>query len=130
MDKSSIQVVILAGGLGTRIADNKKKLPKALVTINSKPILYHIIKYFKCYGYSNFIICLGFKGTIIKKYFKENKNNKLYKNLDIKLIDTGVNSNTGLRIKKIRKYVNKNFFLTYCDGLTNLDLDKFTKIFY
>ncbi|MDC3178793.1 sugar phosphate nucleotidyltransferase [Pelagibacteraceae bacterium] len=130
MNKNEIPIVILSGGLGTRIADNKKKLPKALVSINSKPILYHIIKYFKCYGYSKFVICLGYKGKMIKNYFEQNKNNKLFKNLDIKLVDTGIRSNTGLRIKKIEKYINKFFFLTYCDGLTNLDLDKFLKFFF
>jgi len=99
---SDIPVVILAGGLGTRIAENKEKLPKGLVKIGKFPIIYHVIKYFKFFGFRNFIICIGYKGHILKKYFNKNKNLSSFKDLNIKLIDTGINSNTGLRIKKIK----------------------------
>ena len=117
-------VVILAGGLGTRIADVKKRIPKCLVEIGSKPIIYHIIRYFKSYGFRNFIICTGFKNQEVSKYFQKIKKSKVFRDLNIQTVFTGLNSNTGLRIKKIEKYINNIFFLTYCDGLTNLNLEK------
>ena len=93
----NIPVVILAGGLGTRIAENKGNLPKGLVEIGKYPIIFHIINYFKSYGSKSFIICTGYKENLIK-YFINNK--KLFKNLDIKIVSTGKKSNTGLRVKK------------------------------
>jgi len=117
-------VVILAGGLGTRIADVKKRIPKCLVEIGGNPVIYHIIKYFQCYGFKNFIICTGFKNKEVERYFKKTKRLKTFKNAKINTVFTGLNSNTGLRIKKIEKYVKDIFFLTYCDGLTNLNLKK------
>ena len=122
-------VVILAGGLGTRIADVKKRIPKCLVEIGKKPIIYHIIRYFKSYGFRNFIICTGFKSQEVNKYFQKIKKTKVFKDLSIKTVFTGLNSNTGLRIKKIEKYINDIFFLTYCDGLTNLNLEKLFNLF-
>ncbi len=126
---ADLPVVILAGGLGTRISENKGKLPKALVKIGNKPILYHLIRYFSYFGSKKFIICIGYKGKLINNYFRKNAYNKNYKNLDIKLIYTGLNSNTGLRIKKIEKEIKSDFFLTYCDGLTNLNLKKLLKVY-
>ena len=117
-------VVILAGGLGTRIADVKKRIPKCLVEIGGNPVIYHIIKYFQCYGFKNFIICTGFKNKEVERYFEKTKRLKTFKNAKINTVFTGLNSNTGLRIKKIEKYVKDIFFLTYCDGLTNLNLKK------
>ena len=123
----NIPVVILAGGLGTRIAENKGNLPKGLVEIGKYPIIFHIINYFKSYGSKSFIICTGYKENLIKKYFINNK--KLFKNLDIKIVSTGKKSNTGLRVKKIENFIKDIFFLTYCDGLTNLNLRKLLKFF-
>ena len=117
-------VVILAGGLGTRIADVKKRIPKCLVEIGNRPIIYHIIRYFKSYGFKNFIICTGFKSQEVNKYFQKIKKSNIFKDLNIKTVFTGLNSNTGLRIKKIEKYIGNIFFLTYCDGLTSLNLKK------
>jgi len=117
-------VVILAGGLGSRIADVKKRIPKCLVEIGGKPIIYHIIRYFEFYGFKNFIICTGFKSKEVNKYFQKTKKSKVFDNLKIQTVFTGLNSNTGLRIKKIESYINNIFFLTYCDGLTNLNLKK------
>ena len=117
-------VVILAGGLGTRIADVKKRMPKCLVEVGGSPIIYHIIKYFQFYGFKNFIICTGFKSQVVERYFNKMKGSKSFKDLKIKTVFTGLDSNTGLRIKKVEKYINDIFFLTYCDGLTNLNLKK------
>ena len=86
LDKSNVEkipVVILAGGLGTRIADVKKRIPKGLVKIGKYPIIHHIIKIFKHYGYKKFIICTGYKKNEIKKYFYINKKSLTYKDLDI-----------------------------------------------
>ncbi len=122
-------VVILAGGLGTRISDVKKRIPKCLVKIGDKPIIYHIIKFFKFYGFKNFIICTGFKSRDVNLYIEKLKKNKNFKNIDIKTVFTGVNSNTGLRIKKIKTHIENIFFLTYCDGLTSLNLKNLFNIF-
>ncbi len=123
----NIPVVILAGGLGTRIAENKGNLPKGLVEIGKHPIIFHIIKYFNFFGFTKFIICTGYKENLIKKYFIKNK--KIFKDLNIKLINTGKKSNTGLRVKKIENQIHDIFFLTYCDGLTNLNLKKLLNFF-
>ena len=117
-----VPVVILAGGFGTRIADVKKRIPKGLVKIGNNPIIYHIIKSFRYYGYRKFIICTGYKQNEIKKYFYENKNKKIFKNLNIDVVFTGLKSNTGLRIKKIKNKIKNIFFLTYCDGLADINL--------
>jgi len=121
---NNIPVVILAGGLGTRIADVKNRIPKALVKIGKYPVIYHIIKNFKYFGIKKFIICTGFKGNEIKKYFKNNLNNQTFKDLDITFVYSGVNSNTGERIKKVKNKIKDIFFLTYCDGLTDLNFKK------
>lgn len=117
-------VVILAGGLGSRISDAKKRIPKCLVKIGGRPIIYHIIKYFQFYGFQKFIICTGFKSKEVDKYFEKTKKLKTFKNIKIDTVFTGINSNTGLRIRKIEKHIKDIFFLTYCDGLTNLNLKK------
>ena len=125
----NVPVVILAGGFGTRIADVKNRIPKSLVKIGGKPIIYHIIKLFKYYGYNKFIICTGYKQNEIKKYFYQNKETYLFKDLNIDVINTGLKSNTGLRVKKIKNKINNIFFLTYCDGLTDLNLNYLLNVF-
>ena len=94
-----------------------------------EPIILHLINYYQSFGYKDFIICLGHKGNLINDYFLNKKNKPCLKNTNIKLINTGKKSFTGERIKKIKKYINGNFFLTYCDGLSNIDLKKTLKIF-
>ena len=125
----SMPVVILAGGLGSRISDVKKKIPKCLVKIGGSPVIYHIIKYFQFYGFKNFIICTGFKSKEVDEYFQNKKILKTFKDVKINTVFTGHNSNTGLRIKKIEKHIKDFFFLTYCDGLTNLNLKKLFNLF-
>jgi len=92
-----MKVVILAGGLGTRLSEYTKLIPKPMVRIYNKPIIYHIMKHFSNYGYKDFYILLSYKGKIIKDYFK-----KKNLNWNIKLIDTGLNTMTGGRLKKIK----------------------------
>ena len=115
-----MKLVIFAGGLGTRLSEETYKIPKPLVKIGNKPILWHIIKYYSVFGFSDFIICGGYKFNLIKKYFKKKKNNSW----NIQVIDTGKNSNTGERLRRVKKYVSDIFCLTYGDGLSNIDIDK------
>ena len=117
-----MKVVILAGGFGTRIADHSN-LPKPMILINGKPIIAHILDIYIKQGFNEFIIAVGFKGNVIKKYF-----NKNFQSYDIKIVDTGQKTLTGNRIKKLKKYLNeKNFMLTYGDGLSNVNLKKLLK---
>jgi len=123
-----MKLVILAGGLGTRLAEETDFVPKPMVLIGDKPILWHIIKYYSAFNFSEFIICGGYKIKIIKNFFKKSKSktNELEESWKVKVINTGKNSNTGERLKKIKKYVDVDevFCLTYGDGLSNVNIDK------
>jgi glucose-1-phosphate cytidylyltransferase len=124
-----MKLVILAGGLGTRMSEETDFIPKPMVLIGNKPILWHIIKYYSSFNFSEFIICGGYKIEIIKSFFNklENKLNKLQSPSffwNVKVINTGKNSNTGERLKKIKKYIDGDFCLTYGDGLSNVNINK------
>ena len=136
-----MKVVILAGGLGTRISEESIIKPKPLVEIGGKPILWHIMKIYSNYGLNDFIICCGYKGYLIKEYFtnyslhttditvdvRSNKievHKKTTEPWKITLIDTGQDSLTGDRIKKIEKYVGEDFCLTYGDGVSSINIKK------
>ena len=115
-----MKVVILAGGSGTRLSEYTKSIPKPMVKIGDKPILVHIMKLYAKYGFKEFIIALGYKGNLIKKYFKKKKFN-----WNIKLVDTGLNTMTGGRIKRLKKIIgNQRFLMTYGDGISNINLKK------
>ena len=117
------KIVILAGGYGTRLSEYTKKIPKPMVKIKNKPILIHIMKHYANYGFKDFYIALGYKGNVIKNYFKKNKFS-----WNIKLVDTGINTMTGGRIKKLKKYLgNESFFATYGDGISDINLNKLLK---
>jgi glucose-1-phosphate cytidylyltransferase len=118
-----MKLVILAGGLGTRIAEETDFVPKPMVLIGDKPVLWHIIKYYSVFNFSEFIICGGYKIEIIKNFFRKKKTNLPENSWNVKIINTGKNSNTGERIKKIKKYVDEVFCLTYGDGLSNVNID-------
>ena len=117
-----MKVVILAGGLGTRLSEYTKKIPKPMVPVLNKPILIRLMNFYSSYGFNDFIIALGYKGTIIKKYFKRNK----FMKWNIELVDTGLKTMTGGRLKRLNKYFNKDeiFLMTYGDGLSDVDLKK------
>jgi len=119
-----MKTIILAGGLGTRLAEYTDKIPKPMVEIGKKPILTHIMNSYKSYGHDEFIIAAGYKKEIISEYYK---NSKEFKNL--KIIDTGKDTMTGGRLLKLKSYINEgeNFFMTYGDGLSSIDLDKLKK---
>jgi glucose-1-phosphate cytidylyltransferase len=136
-----MKVVILAGGLGTRLSEETTIKPKPMVEIGGMPILWHIMKIYSFYGFNEFIICLGYKGYIIKEWFAnyflynsdvtiDIKTNKIIthdnKNEEWKvtLVDTGLNTQTGGRIKRIERYIDDTFMLTYGDGLADIDINK------
>ena len=119
-----MKVVILCGGRGTRLAEETKIIPKPLVKIGKYPILEHIINYYTKFGINNFIIASGYKGKLIEKYFKSES--KLNKKNKIKIVNTGLNTLTGGRLLKLKKYLknDRNFMLTYGDGLSNVNIKK------
>ena len=116
-----MKVIILAGGKGTRISQYTQKIPKPMIKIGKIPMLTHIMRIFKFYGFNDFIIAAGYKGKLIKNFYKNSKEfNK------IQVIDTGKNTMTGGRLLKLKKILKneKLFFMTYGDGVTNLNLIK------
>ena len=118
-----MKVVILAGGLGTRLSEYTKKIPKPMVKINKLPIIYHIMKHYSNYGYNDFIIATGYKSSIIKRYFKAK-----FKSWNIQIIETGLNTMTGGRIKRLAPLLgDKTFLLTYGDGLSDVNINKLIK---
>ena len=136
-----MKVVILAGGLGTRLSEETELKPKPMVEIGGKPIIWHIMKIYSHYGFNDFVICCGYKGYYIKEYFanyflhqadvtidlKENSVSVHKSNAEpwkITLVDTGINSMTGGRIKRIEPFVsNEQFMLTYGDGVSDVNLN-------
>lgn len=114
-----MKTVILAGGFGTRISEESHLKPKPMIQIGGKPILWHIMKIYSSYNINDFVICLGYKGEQIKKYFQEENS----ESWNIELIDTGEDTMTGGRIKKIEKYVKDTFCLTYGDGVSNVNIN-------
>jgi glucose-1-phosphate cytidylyltransferase len=137
-----MKVVILAGGFGTRLSEETDIKPKPMVEIGEYPIIRHIMKIYSTYGYNDFIVCLGYKGYMIKEYFAnyflhnsdvsidlaQNKieiMNSHSENWKVTLIDTGLNTMTGGRIKRVQSYIgNETFMLTYGDGVSNIDINK------
>ena len=118
-----MKVVILAGGFGTRLSEYTKSIPKPMVNINGKPILIHIMDHYSKYGYKDFYLALGYKGNFIKRYFQKNKKtNYRYK---VNLIDTGLKTMTGGRLKRLKDLLSdETFLLTYGDGVSNVNLKK------
>ena len=118
-----MKVVILAGGLGTRLSEYTKLIPKPMVKVGGKPIIYRIINLYKKYGYKEFYVALGYKGNIIRKFFK-----RKFKDIKVNLIDTGKNTMTGGRLKRLKKYLDsESFLVTYGDGLSDLNIKKLVK---
>jgi len=140
-----MKVVILAGGLGTRIGEETATRPKPMVEIGGKPIIWHIMKIYSAYGINDFIICLGYKGYIIKEYFSnyfihmsditfDMAHNKMEVHQNaaepwrVTLIDTGEKTMTGGRLKRVRPYLDdENFCLTYGDGVGNIKISELIK---
>ncbi|ACT95804.1 glucose-1-phosphate cytidylyltransferase [Dyadobacter fermentans] len=135
-----MKVVLLAGGLGTRLSEETVSRPKPMVEIGGKPILWHIMKIYAAHGFNDFVICLGYKGYVIKEYFAnyflhqsdvtfdmiENKmviHNSQAEPWKVTLVDTGYETMTGGRVKRVAQYINNEpFLLTYGDGVGNVDI--------
>ena len=115
-----MKVIILAGGWGSRLGQLSESIPKPMVTIGNKPILWHIMKIFSSYGINDFIVCCGYKGDIIREYF-ENFKSELW---NVQTIDTGLETMTGGRLGRISSYVEKEdcFCMTYGDGLADINI--------
>ena len=115
-----MKVVILAGGFGTRLSEYTDSIPKPMVPIGDKPMIEHIMKIYAGYGHKEFYVALGYKGEVIKEYFKNFKND-----WKINLIDTGADTYTGGRLKRLRKYLSgETFLLTYGDGVSNININE------
>lgn len=137
-----MKLVILAGGFGTRISEESDKKPKPMIEIGGKPILWHIMKMYSSHGVNDFIICLGYKGYVIKEYFANyylhnsditfniaNNDYTVHQNSsepwNVTLVETGLNTMTGGRLKQVAKYLdNEDFCFTYGDGLSDIDITK------
>ncbi|NRT37021.1 glucose-1-phosphate cytidylyltransferase [Clostridium beijerinckii] len=138
-----MKVVILAGGYGTRISEESHLKPKPMIEIGGNPILWHIMKCYSHYGFNEFIICCGYKGYMIKEYFADyylhrsditldfNRNNEMtiHSNVaepwKVTLVDTGIDTMTGGRLKRVQKYIgNETFMLTYGDGVGDINITK------
>jgi len=115
-----LKVVILAGGRGTRISEYTNLIPKPMIKVLGKPIILRIMDHYARFGHKDFYIATGYKSNVIKKYFKK----KNYKKYNINLIYTGLNTMTGGRIKRLNKFLNETFLVTYGDGLSNININK------
>lgn len=140
-----MKVVLLAGGFGTRISEESIFKPKPMIEIGEKPILWHIMKLYSYYGYHDFVICAGYKQHIIKEWFADyylhntdvtfdlqrnsmSVHNNYSEPWKVTIVDTGLNTQTGGRIKRIEKYIgNEPFLLTYGDGVANIDVNELVK---
>ncbi len=138
-----MKVVILAGGFGTRISEESRLIPKPMIEIGGMPVLWHIMKIYSSYGYNDFVICCGYKQHVIKEYFADyylhrcdvtfdmtDNNNMIVHNntaepWKVTLVDTGLNTMTGGRVKRIKKYIgDEPFMLTYGDGVSDINIAK------
>lgn len=137
-----MKVVIFAGGLGTRISEETDVRPKPMVEIGGKPVLWHIMKIYESFGFNEFVVCLGYKGFFIKEYFAnyflhnsdvtfDVSRNQMEvhgtqsENFKVTLVETGANTKTAGRLKKVEKYIgDETFMLTYGDGVADIDIQK------
>jgi len=135
-----MKVVILAGGMGTRLSEETDVRPKPMTEIGAKPLLWHIMKIYSHYGFNEFILCLGYKGYMIKEYFANYFLHQADVTIDMKsnnmevhhrkaepwkvtLVDTGLNTMTGGRLKRVQEYLGKEpFMMTYGDGVGDVDI--------
>lgn len=139
-----MKCVILAGGKGTRLSEETHLLPKPMIEIGGRPIIWHIMKHYSSFGIKDFIICSGYKSNVIKDYFinyrannssvhiELNSNNISFESDNIEdwkvsIVDTGLETNTAGRLKLISKYVDNSFYMTYGDGVGNIDLNELLK---
>ena len=140
-----MKVVIFAGGIGSRITEESHLKPKPMIEIGGRPILWHIMKYYEAFGHNEFIICLGYKGQIIKDYFtnyflhssdftvnlktgEKTIHSTDSNSFEVTLVDTGLETKTAGRLKRVQKYLNnEDFMLTYGDGVSDVDINALIK---
>lgn len=122
-----MQVVILAGGLGTRLAEETDLVPKPMVKIGDEPILVHIMRIFAKFGHKQFIVAMGYKQEVIQEYFKDNFGHFRNEGWEITLVDTGLSTSTGGRLSRVMPLINSTFYMTYGDGLSDINLDLLLK---
>lgn len=124
-----MKAIILAGGYGTRLKEETSVIPKAMVKIGDKPILWHIINIFAVYNITEFIIAMGYRGNVIKDNFENLDNQDIQNNWTIELIDTGLDTMTGGRLKRLKNLVkdDEDFMVTYADGLADIDIKELLK---
>jgi glucose-1-phosphate cytidylyltransferase len=142
-----MKLVIFAGGYGSRLSEETQKIPKPMVEIGEMPIIWHIMKYYSSFGINDFVICLGYKANIIKSFFLNYnnlskkitinlKNNTIvgdnfFNDWNITLVDTGLDTQTGGRLKRVKEFIKNEeyFYLTYGDGLSDVNINELTKFF-
>lgn len=142
-----MKLVIFAGGYGSRLSEETQKIPKPMVEIGEMPIIWHIMKYYSSFGIKDFVICLGYKASLIKSFFLNynNLSKKIIINLknntifgdnflgdwNITLVDTGLQTQTGGRLKRVKEFIKNEeyFYLTYGDGLSDINISELTKFF-
>lgn len=139
-----MKVVILAGGLGTRLAEETDTRPKPMVEVGEQPVLWHIMKHYDAFGFSEFCVALGYKGEVVKRYFldyalmsgtmtveladgKVTPSDRAGERWTVHLVDTGRDTNTGGRVRRLRPWLDETFMLTYGDGVANVDLGALLK---
>lgn len=118
----TLKIVILAGGKGTRFKDLTTNMPKPMITIGDKPILWHIMKHYSIYGFNDFIVCSGYKSNIIEKFYDDH-NSLIPREWNVQVVNTGDETMTGGRIKKISEYIDGTFGLTYGDTLNDVNIN-------
>jgi len=119
MSDINIPTIILCGGIGTRLKEETEFKPKPMVKIGEKPLLWHIMKIYSHYGFNDFVIALGYKGEMIKEYFSNNNDD----NFNLTMVDTGQESLTGERVRRLKEYIKDDIFmLTYGDGVADINI--------
>jgi glucose-1-phosphate cytidylyltransferase len=123
-----MKVVLFCGGLGLRLRGGSEAVPKPMVTIGGRPILWHVMKYYAHYGHRDFIICLGYRGDVIRRFFSEEET---LSDCRVTYVDTGLDANIGQRLRAVRSHVQHEpaFLANYSDGLTDLDLPRYVEQF-
>lgn len=118
-----MKTVILAGGKGTRLGEETCQKPKPLVEIGGKPMIWHIMKIYSTYGINDFVVCSGYKENLIQEYFSQNN----FESWNVTVVDTGLDTMTGGRLKRVQKYLDDTFCLTYGDDLKNVNIKELIK---
>lgn len=126
-----MKVVLFCGGMGTRLRDYSETIPKPMVTVGPRPVLWHVMQYYAHFGHRDFVLCLGYRGEYVKEYFLGYKNRPEMEDWRITFVDTGKTATIGERLKAVEPYLEgeETFMANYSDGLTNLPLPQYADFF-